>query len=69
MVVGPAGQLFHIYDVWQMRVGGTEPVQRRQNSLNFVTHALGCMSDGKGAWGWLHVCARGADACVCVQGV
>ena len=69
MVVGPVGRLFHIYDVWQMRVGGMEPVQRRQNSLKFITRVLGCMSDGKGMWGWLRVCMRGADACVCVQGV
>ena len=27
VVVGLAGWLFHIYDVWQMRTGGVEPVQ------------------------------------------
>ena len=30
---------------------------------------LGCMLDSKGALGWLCVCARGADACACVQGM
>ena len=64
VVVGLAGQLFHIYDVRQMRVGGMGAGAAAQ----FMMHALGCMLDGKGAWGWLCVCARGADAHVCTQG-
>ena len=69
VVVGPMGRLFHIYDVWQMCMGGMELVQWHQNSLKFMTHVLGCMSDGKGMWGWLRVCMWGAGVCVCVQGM
>ena len=63
VVVGLAGRLFHIYDVRQMQRGGRGAGAAAQ----FMMHALGCMSDGKGAWGWLCVCARGVDACVCAQ--
>ena len=38
-------------------------------AVQFMMRALGCMSDGKGVWGWLCVCARGADVCVCAQGM
>ena len=31
VVVGLAGRLFHIYDVWQMRTGGAELVQRHSS--------------------------------------
>ena len=37
-------------------------------AVQFMMHALRCMSDGKGTWGWSCVCMRGADACVCMQG-
>ena len=59
VVVGPVGQLSHIYDVRQMCAGGTEPVQWHQNSLKFITHALGCSWTAK---------AHGAG-CVCAHGV
>jgi cell cycle arrest protein BUB3 len=47
VVVGMAGRLFHIYDVRKIREGG-EPLQRRESSMKFMTHAVACMSDGKG---------------------
>ena len=37
-------------------------------AAQFMMRALGCMSDGK-AHGADCVCAWGADACVCVQGM
>ena len=37
-----------------------EPVQQHESSL---THVLGCMSDGKGVWGWLCMHTRGTDIC------
>ena len=44
VVVGLAGRLFHIYDVWQMCVQGTELVQWHESSLKFMTHAAGTLS-------------------------
>ena len=42
---------------------------RASAAAQFMMHALGCMSDSKGTWGWLCVCMQHADACVCVQGM
>lgn len=45
IVVGMAGRHIYIYDARKMG----EPLQKRESSLKFMTRAVACMIDGKGA--------------------
>ncbi|KAF8517022.1 WD40 repeat-like protein, partial [Hysterangium stoloniferum] len=47
LVVGMAGRQFHIYDIRKLQ-NGSEPKQRRESSMKYMTRALACMSDGQG---------------------